>query len=82
MKQRISLLHEYAGLAVIDFHIPHVLARVERGERGGRIGDLSSLVFTVNPILGSPNQSRTAKANHQNSNPGPAERGPELGQSH
>jgi len=75
MEPFFSLLSEHSELAVVYFHIPHVFARIERRQRGGRIGGLHSLIFSVNPILGTPNQNSTAEASKQNNDAKPIEHG-------
>ena len=78
LEQFLGLLHEHAELAVVYFHIPHLPARIERRERGGRIGGLRSLIFVLNPILGTPDQNRAAEAGNQNNDGKPIERGAYL----
>jgi len=79
MEQFTSLLHEHAELAVVYFHIPYLSARIERRERDARVGDLRSLIFTLNPVLGTPNQNRAAEAGNQNHDAKPIKRGGCLG---
>jgi hypothetical protein len=79
MEQLIGLLHEDTELAVVHFHIPYLLARVERRQRGGRIGGLRRLSLALNAILGAPNQYRAAEASNQNHDPKPIEPGAQLG---
>ena len=79
MEQFFTLLHEHAELAVVDFHIPHLPARIERRQKCGRIGGFRRLIFAVNPILGAPNQDRAAEASNQNYDPKPIEPGAQLG---
>ena len=78
MKQFLSLLRQHAQLAVVHFHIPHLLARIQRRERGGRIGGLRRLSLTLDPILRAPNQDRAAEAGNQNHDPKPIKSGAKL----
>jgi len=75
MEQFFSLLGEHAELAIILFHIPHLPARIERRQRGRRIGGLRRLSLALNAILGAPNQGRAAEAGNQNHDPKPIEPG-------
>lgn len=79
MEQFLSLLREHAELAVVHLHIPHLLARIQRRQRGGRIGELRRLSLALNAILGAPNQDRAAEAGNQNNDPKPIEPGAQLG---
>jgi hypothetical protein len=71
MKQFLSLLRQHAQLAVVHLHVSHLLARIQRRERGGRIGGLRRLSLALNPILCAPNQDRAAEAGNQNHHPKP-----------
>ena len=78
MEQFFSLLREHAELAVVHFHIPHLLPRIERRQRCGRIGGLRRLSLALNAILGAPNQHRAAEASNQNHDPKPIDPGAQL----
>ena len=73
MEQLFALFHEHAEFAIVYFHIPYVLTRIERRERGIGIGSLGSLIFVLNPILRTPSQDSTSETNQQNNKSEPTE---------
>lgn len=66
MKQFIRLFKQHANFAIVYFDIPHVLARIERREWGGRIDNLCCLVLALDPILRTPNRNAAAETKHGN----------------
>ena len=70
MHEFVRLFQEHADLTIVYFHVPHVLAEIERRKRGGRIGNWR-LSLAIDPILRTPNQNTTAETTQENNNTRP-----------